>query len=138
MVGSILKDKYKQSYLCKFYGSEAKPTIQCMFLLYACWSHIVYNCCPRVYPPGPVRVPDWVLANTPEIEDGQGHCSVVSSIMSRDRFESITRCLHCVDNNRLEFDRSSPSYDKLGKIKWLFDEIQARRQDIGIWVYTSQ
>lgn len=52
------------------------------------------------------------------------HYSVISSIMSRDTHESITRCVHCVDNLSLEYDKSSPTYDTLQKIRWVFDEIR--------------
>lgn len=51
------------------------------------------------------------------------HCPVISQILTRDRFECITRCLHVALAPAHVQDRKSPTYDKLHKIRWLVDEI---------------
>ena len=52
------------------------------------------------------------------------HCGIVSSMMSRDRFESITRCLHLTPESSREGDKSDPSYDKIWKVRWLANEVR--------------
>jgi hypothetical protein len=49
-------------------------------------------------------------------------CPVISEVMSRKRFEAITRCLHLADNTQVENNRDSPSYDKIAKVRWLVEE----------------
>jgi hypothetical protein len=53
------------------------------------------------------------------------HCKVISSCMSRQRFERISACLHIVDDSLLP-SRGQVEHDKLGKLKWLLTELRVR------------
>jgi hypothetical protein len=50
-------------------------------------------------------------------------CPVISSLMSRQQFLQIMRCLHVTKTEDLNIDRASPQYDKMYKVRWLFEEI---------------
>jgi hypothetical protein len=54
------------------------------------------------------------------------HCHVISQLMTRDRYEHITRCLHVASAPPSITDKDSPTYDKLHKIRWMLDEIRER------------
>jgi hypothetical protein len=54
------------------------------------------------------------------------HCPVISALLTRDRYELITRCLHVANAPLTATDKSSPSYDKLHKIRWMLDEVRNR------------
>jgi hypothetical protein len=54
------------------------------------------------------------------------HCPVISQMMMRDRYEFITRCLHVANAPPHVTDTSSPTYDKLHKIRWMMDEVRDR------------
>lgn len=43
-------------------------------------------------------------------------------MFTRNRFESLLRCLHLVDNSTIESDKDSPRYDKLTKVRWIINE----------------
>jgi hypothetical protein len=45
------------------------------------------------------------------------HCSVISQIITRERFELITRCLHVANVPAHVMDRDSSTYDKLHKVR---------------------
>lgn len=45
----------------------------------------------------------------------------MSNVMTKDNFIVIYRCLHLVDDNLVNKDRTSPNYDKLYKCQ-LLDE----------------
>jgi hypothetical protein len=52
------------------------------------------------------------------------HCSIISSIMSRDRFTCLQRCLHITNPDTYEhIEKGDPQYDKLRQVRWLVDEI---------------
>lgn len=53
---------------------------------------------------------------------------VISSRLSRMRFELITRCLQVTNLMVLETNKSNPLYDKVGEIKWLPDEVTSKFQ----------
>lgn len=52
-------------------------------------------------------------------------CPVISQIISRERFESITRCLHVAYQEEGEAVRSEAP-DKIRKVRWLNDTIKKR------------
>jgi len=56
------------------------------------------------------------------------NCPLISEAMSRKRFEAITRCLHLVNNNDLVTDKEDPSYDKIGKVRWLCESFARMSQ----------
>lgn len=58
-------------------------------------------------------------------------CPVISSIMTRNRYEHIIRCLHVHNDHAATTDRSSGDFDKLVKLRWLLDEIRDRCK--GMW-----
>jgi hypothetical protein len=51
------------------------------------------------------------------------HCSVISQVMTRERYELITRCLHVANAPADVMDRDSATYDKLHKVRWMVDEV---------------
>ena len=53
------------------------------------------------------------------------HYAPVADCISRDRFSEISRYLHFVDNSTL-VPRTSPAYDRLGKIRPLLNHLQSR------------
>jgi len=53
------------------------------------------------------------------------HYAPVSDHISRDRFTEISRYLHFVDNSTL-LPRTSPAYDRLGKVRPVLDHLQSR------------
>lgn len=46
--------------------------------------------------------------------------------MSRDRFECITRCFHIKNKKNVVTDCTSVGYNKVGKLRWLIDEIREK------------
>jgi hypothetical protein len=54
------------------------------------------------------------------------HCPEISGIMTHDRFEQITRCLHIANAPSNATDHSSPTYEKLHKLRWMIDEVRTR------------
>jgi len=54
-------------------------------------------------------------------------CPIVRNIMSRDRFLSILRNIHLVDNSNLYTNRRDPQFDKLAKVRWLVDNFVVAR-----------
>jgi len=58
------------------------------------------------------------------------HCPIISGVMTRDRFECILRCVHCVDNTTLETNKSARGYDKIGKVHWVIDGFVARSREL--------
>lgn len=74
------------------------------------------------------------LKSTPTIrdywkEDSFWRCPVISKVMTRDRFECILRCLHCVNNQEIVTDRNDPQYDKIAKVRWVFESfVEKSRQ----------
>jgi hypothetical protein len=54
------------------------------------------------------------------------HCPIISQLLTRDRFELITRCLHVTNAPPHVKDRSSATYDKLHKLKWMLEEVRER------------
>ena len=53
------------------------------------------------------------------------HYAPVSDRISKDRFTEISRYLHFVDNSTLS-PRTSPAYDRLGKIRPVLNHLQSR------------
>lgn len=51
------------------------------------------------------------------------YCQVISKLMTRDRYALITRCLHVANAPPSATDKSSPSYDKMHKIRWMLDKV---------------
>lgn len=51
------------------------------------------------------------------------HYQVISQVMTRNRFELITRCLHVAFAPLNVQNRKSPTYNKLHKLRWLVDEV---------------
>jgi hypothetical protein len=47
-------------------------------------------------------------------KDSFFHCSIISSIFSRDRFQAITKCLHLTNPNTYVTNREEVGYDKMG------------------------
>jgi hypothetical protein len=55
-------------------------------------------------------------------------CPLISHLMTRNRYELITRCLHVANAPADVQDRSSSKYDKLHKLRWMIDEVRNRYQ----------
>jgi hypothetical protein len=53
--------------------------------------------------------------------DSFRHCNVIPTVMTRNRFEDLLRCMHCVDNEGICHDKSSPAYDKLVKVRCVLE-----------------
>jgi hypothetical protein len=51
------------------------------------------------------------------------HCSIISKVMSRNRFNALIRCFHITNPATYVSEKGLPEYDKLGKTRWLVDEI---------------
>ena len=49
------------------------------------------------------------------------YCQLISSIMSCERWEDITRCLHLVDNSSVVRDVNDPRFDRIAKTRWLVE-----------------
>jgi len=58
------------------------------------------------------------------------HCSFIPRVMTRDRFESILCCIHCVDNTQLCRDKANVMYDKIGKVRWLLQHFVTRSREL--------
>jgi hypothetical protein len=54
-------------------------------------------------------------------EEAFWRCGVIPRVLSRDRFESLLRCIHCVDNNSGCRDKEDAQYDKIYKIRWVLE-----------------
>jgi hypothetical protein len=52
-------------------------------------------------------------------------CPLISQWVTCDRFEVITRCLHVANAPTHVLDSSSPTYDKLHKLRWMLDEVRS-------------
>ena len=50
------------------------------------------------------------------------HCSLIPRVFTQNRFESLLRCLHLVNNEIVVTERESPRYDKLAKVRWVIDD----------------
>jgi hypothetical protein len=55
-------------------------------------------------------------------------CPLISHLMTRDRYELITRCLHVANAPADVQDPSSNKYDKMHKLRWMIDEVRNRFQ----------
>ena len=58
------------------------------------------------------------------------NCRIIPSVMTMRRWEAILRCLHLTDNEKLERDRSSPNFDKIGKVRMLLDHFVSTSQSL--------
>jgi hypothetical protein len=54
---------------------------------------------------------------------------MIPKVLTRNRFESLLRCMHCVDNEQIYRDKSSPLYDKISKIRVVLEHIVRRSQE---------
>jgi hypothetical protein len=75
------------------------------------------------------------LKTTPTIRDYWSQdifwrCNLIPKVLTRDRFESILRCLHCVNNEGLCRDKAAPQYDKIGKVRWLLEHFVRRSKEL--------
>jgi hypothetical protein len=52
------------------------------------------------------------------------YCHVIVQLFSRNRYYMLCKFLHITNLVDICHDRSSPDYDKMNKVKWLFNEIQ--------------
>lgn len=57
-------------------------------------------------------------------------CGFIPRIMTRNRFESLLRCIHCIDNSMLCRDNNSDQYDKLGKVRWIIEHFVERSREL--------
>jgi hypothetical protein len=57
-------------------------------------------------------------------EDEVFHCSKISGLFTRKRFETLSKCLHLTNMDDGMLDRNSPNYDKVGQCRWLIDVIR--------------
>jgi hypothetical protein len=51
-------------------------------------------------------------------------CQIISKTMSRDRFKALIRCFHITNSATYVREKGFPGYDKLGKTKWLVENIR--------------
>jgi len=51
---------------------------------------------------------------------------VIPKVLSHVGFEALLHCLHVIDNDSLETDRSHPKYDKIGKVRFIVDHFVKR------------
>jgi hypothetical protein len=59
-----------------------------------------------------------------EKEGSLFHCPIISSIISRDRFCALRRCLHITNPTMYEYiEKGDPRYDKLRQVRWMVDDI---------------
>jgi hypothetical protein len=63
-------------------------------------------------------------------QDSFWRCGLIPRIFTRDRFESLLRCLHCVDNSQQCTDTTSPLYDKIRKVRPVMDPFVKRSQEL--------
>jgi hypothetical protein len=54
------------------------------------------------------------------------HCPIISNIVTREQFESLTRCLHITHLARYVRKKELPGYDKMGQLRWLLNAIRDR------------
>jgi hypothetical protein len=69
------------------------------------------------------------------------HCSIISSIFSRDRFQAITKCLHLTNPNSYVRNKEEVGYDKMGQVRWLVDDIRRacmREYSLGKYVIVDK
>jgi hypothetical protein len=57
-------------------------------------------------------------------DDDLFHCSKISSLFIRKRFETLNKCLHLTNMEDGISDRNSPNYDKVGQCRLLIDVIR--------------
>ena len=55
-------------------------------------------------------------------------CSLVPRVFTQNRFESLLRCLHLVNNADIETNKESPRYDKLAKVRWIIIDFVTKSQ----------
>jgi hypothetical protein len=53
------------------------------------------------------------------------HYDEVSQTMLRNRFQFILASLHLVPKNSLVWDKADSSYDPIGQVRWLLDNLVA-------------
>jgi hypothetical protein len=58
------------------------------------------------------------------------NCRIIPSVMTMRRWEAILRCLHLTDNEKLERDRSSLNFDRIGKIRMLLNHFVKTSQEL--------
>jgi len=51
------------------------------------------------------------------------YCPTISSLMSHNRFQLLTRCLHVTDPSTYAKNKTMLRYDKMGKAWWLINAI---------------
>lgn len=64
------------------------------------------------------------LKSSPSIRDywkrdSFWQCGLIPNVFTQDRFESLLRCLHCVNNFKECIDKMDPRYDKIYKVQWM-------------------
>jgi len=52
------------------------------------------------------------------------HCPTICELMSWNRFQLFTKCLHITNPSRYESDKAMPGYDKMGQIRWLLNAMR--------------
>jgi hypothetical protein len=57
-------------------------------------------------------------------------CPLISTAMTRTRFEAIVRCIHLVDNETLQQDSKDPTFDKIGKVRWLIEDFAQKSREL--------
>lgn len=97
---------------------------------------------PRWYPTDRIELRAWIgltilmgLKGTPSVRDYWSRdsffrCPLMRSVMSRDRFEAIKRCLHCVDNSTRPNEKSDPGYDKIGLVRWVVEGFVQKAKEL--------
>ena len=55
---------------------------------------------------------------------------IILSIMTIRRWEAILRCLHLTNNDKLDRDPNSPAFNKLGKVRMLFNHFVKTSQEL--------
>jgi len=51
------------------------------------------------------------------------HCPTISSLMSHNRYQLFTRCLHITNPSTYVRDKTMPGYNKMGQVRWLINAI---------------
>ena len=52
------------------------------------------------------------------------HCSIISNLLSRDRFMVLTKCFHLANHDTYVRDRDLPGYDKMGQVRGICDQVR--------------
>ena len=58
------------------------------------------------------------------------NCRIIPSVMTMRRWEAIMRCLHLTDNEKLERNRTSLNFDKIGKVRMLLNHFVKTSQEL--------